>query len=256
MKRIALTVVIMISFIGIAAAAFAQKEIYVIIDGKLQEYPQPPIILNGRTLVPLREIFESLGAEVDWEASTSTVFAKKDNISLSLQINNKDAVINGKVKKLDVEPQLINGKTMVPARFVAEALGAVVKWDQNSNTVIIYSQGSKYSDEGNQAVEAFDGAENSNLNEKTYIKKVLNPEYVKKQEEVLKLKEELDILATSIAYTGEIHYEIDEEGEVIGIIESDRVKEYNEKLAEYNRKLRELNNINQYIEIQEEDVKQ
>jgi hypothetical protein len=113
------------------------KNILVAIDQQLQQFDQPPVSVDGRTLVPLRAIFEALGAEVKWDDKTKTVTATKDDTLISLTIDSVDAWINGTKTKLDVPAQLINGKTMVPIRFVSEALGAKVEWDPFSHSVII-----------------------------------------------------------------------------------------------------------------------
>lgn len=96
---------------------------------------QSPIIVDGRTLVPLRAIFEALGASVEWDGATSTVKSQKDGVNISLTIGSDKLFKNGQVKTLDVPAQIINGRTMVPARAVAEAYGVTVDWDGNTQTV-------------------------------------------------------------------------------------------------------------------------
>jgi hypothetical protein len=114
-------------------------DVNVTIDGKSQSYDQPPVIIHDRTLVPLRGIFESLGAKVIWDGNTRRVTATKGNTTIVLQIGSKTAYKNGVAINLDPEPQIVNGRTMVPVRFVSEALGADVKWDGSTRTVIILS---------------------------------------------------------------------------------------------------------------------
>ncbi|WP_134684466.1 copper amine oxidase N-terminal domain-containing protein [Brevibacillus migulae] len=116
-------------------------KIIIFIDGQLQVFPKPPVEVNGRTLVPLRAIFEALGAKVEWDEATQTVTATKDNNTIKLTIGSKVAYKNGEKIFLDVPAQLYNGDTtMVPIRFVSEALGAKVGWDAYSNAVIITNQ--------------------------------------------------------------------------------------------------------------------
>ncbi|WP_284637779.1 stalk domain-containing protein [Paenibacillus silviterrae] len=107
------------------------------INGTLQAYEQPPIILNGSTLVPLRGIFEALGATVIWDGSTRTVSGFKDTTRVILGINKNEAEINGKAVQLEQPAVLISGNTLVPARFVSESLGAQVAWDEATRTVRI-----------------------------------------------------------------------------------------------------------------------
>lgn len=97
----------------------------------------PPAIVDGRTLVPARAILETLGATVEWNADTQTVTANSPTTAIKLVINDKNAVVNGKVKTLDVPAQIIDGRTLVPARFVAENLNCNVVWDDKTQTVNI-----------------------------------------------------------------------------------------------------------------------
>lgn len=90
-----------------------------------------PINVNGRILVPLRGVFESLGAQVSWNPSFKTITAIKNNTTLTMQIGSKSAVVNGETKYLDQPPQIKNGRTLIPLRFVSEAFGASVSWNQS-----------------------------------------------------------------------------------------------------------------------------
>ncbi|HEU4965014.1 MAG TPA: stalk domain-containing protein [Bacilli bacterium] len=120
-------------------STYAASDVQVVIDGQTQSYDQPPVIVNGRTLVPLRAIFEKLGAEVRWFGDTRTVTATRGTTSVILQIGSRQAYKNGASVTLDVEAQLIHSNTMVPLRFVSEALGAEVTWDGTTRTVYIAS---------------------------------------------------------------------------------------------------------------------
>ncbi len=111
------------------------------INGKVVKLDQPPISENGRTLVPLRVIFESLGAQVQWDNATQTITGTRGNTTIKLTVGSKIATVNGKQITLDVPAKVINGRTLVPARFVAENLGAVVEWDSKNRMVKVISQG-------------------------------------------------------------------------------------------------------------------
>ena len=113
------------------------QEIKVKLNGKNIAFDQPPIIENGRTLVPLRAIFEALGASVDWDNDTQTVTSAKDDTNIKLTINDKTMYVNGVSKTLDVPAKLLNGRTLVPVRAVSEAFDCKVDWENASNTVII-----------------------------------------------------------------------------------------------------------------------
>jgi len=101
----------------------------VLINGAPLALDVPPLIQHGRTLVPMRAIFEALGAQVYWEDATSTINAYRRESAIVLQIGNRTAWVNGPSRQLDVPPVIIGGRTMVPLRFVAESLGAEVAWD-------------------------------------------------------------------------------------------------------------------------------
>jgi aromatic ring-cleaving dioxygenase len=99
----------------------------------------PPIIQNGRTLVPIRFISEAFGANVNWDSRNSTVriFLKEPETNISLQINNRIAIVNNKSIVLDVPPIIKNGRTMVPIRFISEAFGANVDWSDEKRQITI-----------------------------------------------------------------------------------------------------------------------
>lgn len=117
--------------------AHAADAISLKVDGKALFVSQPPVIKEGRTLVPMRDIFEALGATVDWNGSQKTVTAKQAATTIQLQIGSKTAKINSKSVTLEVAAQTVNNKTMVPLRFISEALGAKVIWNGHANSVAI-----------------------------------------------------------------------------------------------------------------------
>ncbi len=115
-----------------------EEDIRVIVNGDEVVFPdQKPAIVNDRTLVPLRAIFEALKAEVEWDDETKTVTSKKGDISVSLAIDSDRLYQNGQEKILDVPAQIMNGRTMVPVRAISEAFQCQVGWDQNTRTVTV-----------------------------------------------------------------------------------------------------------------------
>ena len=106
-------------------------------NGKKIAFDQIPVIEEGRTLVPLRAIFETFGAQVSWDAATSTVTAKKGDTEVKLTIDNKTAYKNGKAIELEVPAKIINGRTLVPVRFVSDCFDVKVEWDSNLSRVIL-----------------------------------------------------------------------------------------------------------------------
>ena len=101
------------------------------------ETDTPPTLVEGRTLVPLRAIFEAIGANVEWDNDTRTATGTKDNTTVIIQINNSTAYVNGEARTLDVPAQLINDRTMVPARFISEAMGCDVTWYDTTKTAAV-----------------------------------------------------------------------------------------------------------------------
>lgn len=119
----------------------AATPISVKINTKELYFDQQPIMDNGRVLVPMRAIFEAMGAKIEWSDRTKTVKATNDSTVVLLTLNSKQAVINGTKKNLDVPGKSVNGRTLVPLRFVSEALGASVEWKSNQSLVLITFDG-------------------------------------------------------------------------------------------------------------------
>lgn len=104
------------------------------------ETDTPPTIVDGRTLVPVRAIFEAIGATVTWDGATSTATGVRGDTTVVIQINNTTAYVNGEARTLDVPAQIINNRTMVPARFISESMGCDVTWDGNTGTAAVAYQ--------------------------------------------------------------------------------------------------------------------
>lgn len=96
-----------------------------------------PCIENGRTLVPVRAIAEFLGSSVSWDNETQEITISKDDTVITMTIGSTTAYVNGEEKELDTAPAIKNGRTLVPARFIAESFNLSVDWDENSKSVII-----------------------------------------------------------------------------------------------------------------------
>lgn len=111
----------------------------VFLDGNRLEFEVEPRIVDGSTLVPLRKIFESLGAKVDWAQETETVTATKVDTVITYKIGDTHYTKDGKTALIPVAGRVIDGSTLVPLRFVGEALGATVGWEGNSSTITISS---------------------------------------------------------------------------------------------------------------------
>jgi hypothetical protein len=140
MKKLKIASIMLLSAALTASLVHGEDNIKVMLDGTELKFDVPPQIIDGRTLVPLRVIFEALGAEVDWNSQTQTVTAVNDDTEISMTIGNDVFYINSEAHTLDVAPQIIDDRTLVPARAVAEGFGAEVDWDEQSQTVIINTE--------------------------------------------------------------------------------------------------------------------
>lgn len=125
----------------VSSRAFAQSAIGVYIDGQAVSFDMPPMMMQGRVLVPLRGIFERLGARVDYDARTQHIVAVRGTQTVELTIGSSQARVNDAPTLLDVPALAVNGRTMVPLRFISEALGATVQWVEASRTILIGSPG-------------------------------------------------------------------------------------------------------------------
>ncbi len=122
----------------LCGAAYAEGEDVKLIKDGVQLYTErPPVIVNSRTLVPMRAIFESYGAEVNWYDGTEIVTAVLGETEVTLQIGSNEMTVNDYVIELEAAPEIIDDKTMVPVRAVSEAFGSTVEWYEQDRIVAI-----------------------------------------------------------------------------------------------------------------------
>ena len=129
-----------------AVSVFASDDIRVKLDGKPISFDVAPRIINDRTMVPLRAIFEALGATVIWDGETQTVTSTKNHTTIILTINHSLMYVNGKGIVLDSPACLIDGRTLVPLRAVSEAFGTDVEWVDSERTVLLTTSSHYYLD--------------------------------------------------------------------------------------------------------------
>ncbi len=136
-----ITAAAVIGVCAVSAGAAYADDISVIVDGTALDFTgdQAPVIVEDRTLVPVRAIFEALGADVQWDEETQTVLAAKDNDITVLQIGSPTIFVNSTPVVIDVPAQIIGDRTMVPVRAVSEAFSCSVEWDQDTYTVTVIS---------------------------------------------------------------------------------------------------------------------
>ena len=141
MKKATSTVLALLLLFTTALPVQAQAPdipIRVMLDGEYLEFDVPPQMTNSRVLVPVRFIFEALGAEVSWDYTTNTVTAETvGGDIIALVLDSTTLTINGVEREMDVPAKLVNNRTLAPVRFIAEALGRTVDWDGYNWTVII-----------------------------------------------------------------------------------------------------------------------
>lgn len=110
------------------------------IDDTILGFENPPVTESDRTLVPMRFLFEQLGAEVEWDAETETATATNINRAVTFAINDTTATVNGSAATMDVPARLIGDKTYVPLRFLSEELGYTVKWDEDTRMATVITK--------------------------------------------------------------------------------------------------------------------
>ncbi len=109
----------------------------IIVKGAKVKFDTPPVIKSGRTLIPVKALSEAFGAEVKWISAERKVLITKDNTEIVLQLDNNKIYVNGVESKIDVPACSINGRTVVPIKFIVEKMGLLVKWDSDSQVVEI-----------------------------------------------------------------------------------------------------------------------
>lgn len=139
LKRFSTVFVFMLALVFFAPYSYA---IDIYCDGTLVKSDQPPVIKNSRVYVPIRVISEHLGAKVDYLKEQKIVSIEKADKNISLTIGKKDMWISDKEmagpKMLDDPPFILNGRTMLPLRAIAEIFGSGVDWDADKKDVYIY----------------------------------------------------------------------------------------------------------------------
>ncbi len=145
-KIISLLLVLVIAAVSFVAPVMAEETaISVLLDGEYIAFDVAPTIIEGRTMVPVRAVFEALGATVDWQQETQKVVSHKGETDVTLTINDKTLYKNGEAVVLDVPAQLIDSRTLVPVRAISEAYGCYVDWNDWTKTVLITSDLNKTS---------------------------------------------------------------------------------------------------------------
>ena len=139
MKRIVSLIMIVAMLFCLGMCVKAEENITVLMDGNKLEFDVQPQLINMRTMVPLRKIFETFNMNVSYEESTEVITAEGNRNKIVLQVGSNKMTINGAEITIDSPAVEINGRTLVPVRAIAESLGVKVDWDDPSRTVMISS---------------------------------------------------------------------------------------------------------------------
>ena len=165
-KKILSTILAICLASSCATSVFAAKPISVTVGGDALEMDVNPIVENGRTLLPLRAVFEAIGAEVEYIAEEQKIIATKQDTTVEFVIGSNVMKVNGEEKTLDVPAKIVKNRTLVPVRACAESFGLKVEWNDATKTVKVRkaislisedSKGSKYTydENGNLTYEEF-----------------------------------------------------------------------------------------------------
>ncbi len=140
MKKLLSVILLIAAIMTLSVFADDVKPVTVTLNGAIVDcasYGQEATIVDGRTLVPLRAIFDALGATVEWDKETETVTSVLGQTEISITIGESKLLKNGEEIPLDVPAQIMNGRTLVPVRAISDSFGVAVDWDGETRTVIL-----------------------------------------------------------------------------------------------------------------------
>jgi len=139
-KLLTATLVLIMVLVSLPGATFANDDIRVTVNGQAVAFPdQSPVIVDGRTLVPVRATFEAMGFGIGWNPNTRTATLTRTGYVVNITIDSATFTTNGVTHTLDVPAQIIGGSTMLPIRAVLESVGYELQWENSTRTVVITS---------------------------------------------------------------------------------------------------------------------
>lgn len=137
MKKLVISLILAAALLVTLSSAAAAADVKIIIDGAQIGSDVAPVIENGTTLVPARAVFSNLGAKVNWDAAAQKMTVSSAANEVAVTINSTTATVNGAAKTLAVPAKLVGARTLVPLRFIAEAIGAEVNYDAAISTITV-----------------------------------------------------------------------------------------------------------------------
>lgn len=136
-KFTAVILCIVFAVLTLAPCATADNDIRVVLNGVELTFDVPPVIMSGRTMVPMRVVFEALGYKVTWDEKNRSINAKRGSDEINMYIDFYTMWTNGNAVQTDVAPCITDGRTLVPLRAVSEMSGCLVDWNENERSVYI-----------------------------------------------------------------------------------------------------------------------
>lgn len=152
-EKILMAAILSIAMTG--HGVLADSGIRIKIDGNPVVFDVEPQLINDRTMVPVRAVFEALGADVKWKSDINTVLAYKNGINIQIKIGNSSMIKNSKLIELDSPAVIVDGRTLVPVRAISEGFGYEVSWDSDTQTVNISSRADFNSTAVSDSVSAY-----------------------------------------------------------------------------------------------------
>ncbi len=137
LTRIIVALVISLLCLIPTVSAYSEKVISLEIDGTVIRTEVPPTVIGGRTMVPVRDIFEACGANVTWDPATKKITGSKGGKNVVMQVGSNKLYMNSSLATMDCTPVIIEGRTLAPARYVALGFGGTTQWDALNKVVVI-----------------------------------------------------------------------------------------------------------------------
>ena len=139
MKLTRMIIALVISLLCLipTVSAYSEKIISLEVDGTVIRTEVPPTVIGGRTMVPVRDIFEACGASVTWDPATKKITGSKNGKNVVMQVGSNKLYMNSNVATMDSTPVIIDGRTLAPARYVALGFGGTTQWDALNRVVVI-----------------------------------------------------------------------------------------------------------------------
>ena len=137
LTRIIVALVISLLCLIPTVSAYSEKVISLEIEGTVIRTEVPPTVIGGRTMVPVRDIFEACGANVTWDPATKKITGSKGGKNVVMQVGSNKLYMNSSVATMDCTPVIIEGRTLAPARYVALGFGGTTQWDALNKVVVI-----------------------------------------------------------------------------------------------------------------------